>query len=611
MCGIVGYTGPGQAAPILMKALERLEYRGYDSAGIAVQNGKGLEVRRSSGKVGQLLALLDREPVDGSSGIGHTRWATHGRPTDANAHPHRDCTGDIALVHNGIIENAELLRKELEELGHEFRSETDTEVLAHLIEECWIPPLQLAVARALGKIEGTFGLAVVSSREPGRIVCARRGSPLMIGLGEDANYVASDAAALLAHTRRVLYLEDGELGVVDEQGADVLGLEELSRVHRSVSEIEWDLPTVERKGYPHFMLKEIFEQPESVQATMRGRLLTDPPGVRLGGLSSVDDIDEALRDARRVIVTACGTSWHAGLLGKYMIEELAGVQADVEYASEWRYRDTVMDPETVVLAVSQSGETADTLAAVRQARERGATALGIVNVVGSTIARETDAGVYLHAGPEIGVASTKAFTSQVVALALFSLYLARQRDTDPARVQDMVQGLERLPEQIQGILDQAHRIEALAERLAGHPNFLYLGRGYSYPVALEGALKLKEISYVHAEGLSAAEMKHGPIALIDEEMPVVVVAPRDGAYRKVKSNMEEVRARGGVLVAVTTEPNGLADLAEECLLVPEAPDPLLPVLTSIPLQLLAYHIGVMRGCDVDQPRNLAKSVTVE
>ena len=609
MCGIVGYTGREDASPILMEGLRRLEYRGYDSAGLAVQNGRGLEVRRAAGKVNVLSDRLESEPVHGTSGIAHTRWATHGPPTEENAHPHLDCQRELAVVHNGIIENAEYLRGELREKGHEFRSDTDTEILAHLVEEHWVPPLHLAVARALERVEGAFGIAVISAREPDRIVCARKGSPLMVGLGDVANLVASDAAALLEHTRKVIYLEDGEIAVLDPDGVDVLTRDDLRKVNPEVREIEWDLPTIEKKGHPHFMHKEIYEQPESLESTLRGRILPDRSGVRLGGLASVE---ETLASARRIVITACGTSWHAGIVGKYMLEEFAGVQADVEYASEWRYRDPVLEQGTVVLAVSQSGETADTLAAVRLAREKGCPALGLVNVVGSTIARETDAGIYLHAGPEIGVASTKAFTSQVAALALVALKTAHLRGAiAPGRMEKMLEGLSALPEQVGQILGQADAVEGLADALMGHDNFLYLGRGYSYPVALEGALKLKEISYVHAEGLSAAEMKHGPIALIDDEMPVVVTAPRDGAYKKVVSNVEEVRARGGRIVAITTEPNGLQKLAHECLLVPEAPDPLLPVLTSIPLQLLAYHIGVRRGCDVDKPRNLAKSVTVE
>jgi glucosamine--fructose-6-phosphate aminotransferase (isomerizing) len=610
MCGIVAYAGAKQATPILLAGLSRLEYRGYDSAGVAVQNGVGIETRRAAGRLEALENLLAHEPVAGESGIGHTRWATHGEPTLGNAHPHVDCSGEIAVCHNGIIENADILRAELIRRGHVFNSDTDTEVLAHLIEEHWLPPLHLSVARALSMVEGTYGIAVMSSREPGRIVCARRGSPLLIGLGNGEIYAASDAAALLPYTRRVVYLDDGEMAVLDATGCDILSMDAMSRIVKPVEWLDWDLASVERGGHAHFMLKEICEQPTSLEATLRGRIQRASPAVKLGGLS---DVAGVLSDARRIIFTACGTSWHAGLIGKFMVEEYARVQADVEYASEWRYRNPVLEPGTVVVGVSQSGETADTLAALSLAREKGATTLGIVNVVGSSIARATDAGIYLHAGPEIGVASTKAFTSQVAAMALFALYLGRQRGLDPEVTARVLTEIQTLPDKVRKILARAGEIEEMARRLVDrhHGNFLYLGRGYSFPVALEGALKLKEISYVHAEGFSAAEMKHGPIALIDENMPVVVVAPRDSVYPKVLSNMSEVKARGGYLVAITTEPNGLAELADEVFIVPSTEDSLQPILSSIPLQLLAYHIGVMRGCDVDKPRNLAKSVTVE
>ena len=610
MCGIVAYAGSDQASPILLEALTRLEYRGYDSAGMAVQNGTGLEMRRAAGRLAALGTLLDAEPVHGESGIAHTRWATHGEPTVANAHPHADCSGEIAVCHNGIIENADILRAELIRRGHSFTSDTDTEVLAHLIEEHWLPPLHLSVARALAMVEGTFGIAVMSAREPGRIVCARRGSPLLLGLGNGRIFAASDAAALLPYTRRVVYLDDGELAVLDSSGADILSIDAMSRIAKPVEELDWDLESAEKGGHAHFMLKEIHEQPSSLAATLRGRIQRSAPLVKLGGLSEVASV---LSEANRIVFTACGTSWHAGLIGKFMVEEYARIQADVEYASEWRYRNPVLEPGTVVVGISQSGETADTLAALSLAKEKGATTLGIVNVVGSSVARATDAGIYLHAGPEIGVASTKAFTSQVAALSLFSLYLGRQRGLAPEVADRVLRELQTLPEKVRKILDRADELEAMARRLVdlGHSNYLYLGRGYSFPVSLEGALKLKEISYVHAEGFSAAEMKHGPIALIDEDMPVVVVAPRDAVYPKVLSNMREVKARGGHLIAITTEPNGLAELADEVFIVPSTEDSLQGVICSIPLQLLAYHIGVMRGCDVDRPRNLAKSVTVE
>ena len=608
MCGIIAYVGTDEAAPVLLDGLARLEYRGYDSAGMAVQNGKGLEVRRVCGRIEALTARVDSVPVSGTSGIAHTRWATHGEPSEANAHPHVDTSGCIAVVHNGIIENADILREGIRRRGHQVRSETDSEVLAHLIAEQRDPPLHLAVARALRQVEGTFGIAVISSREPNRIVCARRGSPLMIGLGRGAMYAASDASAIIPHTRRVVYLEDGEMAVFDASGCDIVRMDEMSRVAMKVEEIDWDIEQAERGGYSHYMLKEIHEQPATITSTMRGRILAGHEGVRLGGLR---DVAESLGAARRVIFTACGTSWHAGQIGAYLLEELARLPATVEYASEWRYRDPVLQNGTVVVGISQSGETADTLAAIELAKRRSCPTLGIINTVGSSIARLTDAGVYLHAGPEVGVASTKAFTSQVVALTLFALHMGAQRGLDADTMRKYLEALEALPSQVQQILDRGEEIRALAARLVAHDNFLYLGRGYSFPVALEGALKLKEISYVHAEGFSAAEMKHGPIALIDEDMPVVVVAPRDASYPKVLSNMQEVKARGGHLIAISSEPNGLAEISDELFTVPQTLDPLLPILTSVPLQLLAYHIGVMRGCDVDKPRNLAKSVTVE
>lgn len=608
MCGIIAYVGSDEAAPILLAGLERLEYRGYDSAGMAVQNGRGLEIRRVCGRIGVLGGRLAELPVSGSSGIAHTRWATHGEPSETNAHPHVDTSGEIAVVHNGIIENADLLREGMRRRGHEIRSDTDSEVLAHLIADQAEPPFHLAVARALRLVEGTFGVAAVSTREPGRIVCARRGSPLMIGLGNGAIYAASDASALLPYTRRVVYLADGEMAVFDATGCDIIRMDEMSRVDMRIEEIEWDLEEAERGGYPHYMLKEINEQPETIEATLRGRIGDGGRAVRLGGLR---DVTEGLDGVRRIIFTACGTSWHAGQIGAYLMEEIARIPSSVEYASEWRYRDPVLHGGTLVVGISQSGETADTLAALALARERNCLALGVVNTVGSSIARLTDAGIYLHAGPEIGVASTKAFTSQVVALTLFALWMGARRGLDPERTREYIAALKALPDQVRQVLSRADEIEALAGRLLVPNNFLYLGRGYSFPVALEGALKLKEISYVHAEGFSAAEMKHGPIALIDENMPVVVVAPRDASYPKVLSNMQEVKARGGRLITISSEPNGLAKLSDELFTVPQTLDALLPVLTSVPLQLLAYHIGVLRGCDVDKPRNLAKSVTVE
>jgi glucosamine--fructose-6-phosphate aminotransferase (isomerizing) len=611
MCGIVGYIGGADAAPLLLEGLRRLEYRGYDSAGLTVAVNGRLETRKRAGKIQELTEALNGTLPRGTLGIAHTRWATHGAPTTTNAHPHVDCSGEFAVVHNGIIENADTLRKKLTELGHEFRTETDTETLAHLIEEAYEGTLEDAVAAALEQVEGTYGIAVISSRDPEKIVAARKGSPLLLGLADDGGFiVASDAAAVVAHTRNVVYLDDGELAVLSRNDYRTMDLNQRP-LEKEVSHLSWDLETIERGGFRHFMLKEIFEQPESVRDTMRGRLLAEEGTARLGGLRSCFP-PEAVGDYDRIILTACGTSWHAALIGEYMMEEFARIPVETEYASEFRYRNPVLDERCLVIAISQSGETADTLAALREAKQHGAKGLGIVNVVGSTIARESDCGVYLHAGPEIGVASTKAFTSQVVALALFTLYIGRRRHMSLLQGREVVAGLDRLPDQIAEILDRNDQIREIAELYGDHRNFLYLGRGYNFPVALEGALKLKEISYIHAEGYPAAEMKHGPIALIDENMPVVVIAPHDSVYRKVLSNIEEVKARGGRVIAITTDGNGeLHGLADHVIAVPSTLEMLQPILTVVPLQLLAYHIAVLRGCHVDQPRNLAKSVTVE
>jgi glutamine---fructose-6-phosphate transaminase (isomerizing) len=617
MCGIVGYIGERDVAPLLVAGLKRLEYRGYDSAGVAVVRNGTIQVRKEAGKLAELERLLEEDPVQGAYGIGHTRWATHGAPTDRNAHPHETENGDFALVHNGIIENASVLRRRLQERGHKFSSETDTEVLVHLIEEVYNhgdgraqDSLERAVEIALQQVEGTYGIAVVSTRDPEKIVVARLGSPLLIGVGEDREtFVASDAAAVLAHTRDVIYLDDGDMATITRDGFTVHRPTH-GPVDRPVHRVEWDLGEVERGGYPHFMLKEILQQPETLRETMRGRLLEEQGSVRLGGLTGMDD---ELRDIKRVIILGCGTSWHSGLIGEYLLEDIARIPTEVEYASEFRYRRPVVEPGTLAISISQSGETADTLWAMREAKQQGAICLGVVNQVGSTIARESDAGVYLHAGPEIGVASTKAFTSQVVVLAMITVHLGRLRGTLTAsRGREIVRALGRLPDQVAEILELAPAIEQLAEEYRDHRNFLYLGRGYNFPAALEGALKLKEISYIHAEGYPAAEMKHGPIALIDADMPVVVIAPRDAVYEKVKSNIEEVKARGGCVIGVITEGDTeLLEYVDHVITIPRSIDPLTPILASVPLQLLAYYIAVMRGCDVDQPRNLAKSVTVE
>ena len=608
MCGIVGYVGDRVATPMLIEGLKRLEYRGYDSAGVAVMNGKGVETRRAAGKIARLESVIAADPPHGTLGIAHTRWATHGPPTETNAHPHVSQNGKIAVVHNGIIENATVLKAGLEARGYVFKSDTDTEVLAHLIETAYAGNLEAAVIEALRQVDGTYGIAVLSSDEKDKMVAARKGSPLLVGIGEGENFIASDASAILSHTRHVVYLDDGDVAVVTKDGYRVLDLDSVIR-EKPVTRIEWDLAQIERGGYPHFMLKEIFEQPTTVENTMRGRLILEEGFSKLGGLNISK---EDLLAVDNIIITACGTSWHSALIGEMMIEELCRIPVEVEYASEFRYRNPIVTPRTLCIVISQSGETADTLAAMREAKRRGARTLGLVNVVGSTIAREDDGGIYLHAGPEIGVASTKAFTSQVVALALFTLKLARLRDLSVARGREIAQALANLPAQIQSILDRAEEIEALAEEFKRASNFLYLGRGYNFPAALEGALKLKEISYIHAEGYPAAEMKHGPIALIDEMMPVVCIAPHDAVFDKITSNIQEVKARKGKVIAITTrdEPS-LAGKIDYDFRIPETVDLLTPILASVPLQLLAYYIAVKRGCNVDQPRNLAKSVTVE
>jgi len=610
MCGIVGYAGNRAAAGLVLDGLKRLEYRGYDSAGLAVVHDGRIEIFKAAGKITVLERELGSTLPAGHTAIAHTRWATHGAPTTINAHPHSDCGGTLALVHNGIIENAAALRTALSKRGHVFRSETDTEVLVHLVEELHAQGRSLvdAVAGALQQVEGTYGIAIVSSREPDTIVAARRGSPLLVAIGNGENFVASDASAVLAHTRSVVYLDDGEIAEVHPGDYRILDLAAVEK-EKAVTQVDWDLATIERGGYAHFMLKEIMEQPESIRNTLRGRLLEEEGTVRLGGLNITD---EDLLKVQRIVITGCGTSWHAGLIGEYMMEELARIPTEVEYASEFRYRNPIVDERTLVVGISQSGETADTLAALREAKRRGARTLGLVNVVGSTIAREVDGGIYLHAGPEIGVASTKAFTSQIAALALLTLKMGRLRALSILQGREVVRALARLPELVATVLAKAPQVEQIAERLQRATNVLYLGRGYNFPVALEGALKLKEISYIHAEGYPAAEMKHGPIALIDDLMPVVFIAPKDAVHQKVVSNVEEVKARGGRVIAIVTEGDAaLARLADHRIEIPETLDLLTPVLSVMPLQLLAYYVAVRRGCNVDQPRNLAKSVTVE
>jgi glucosamine--fructose-6-phosphate aminotransferase (isomerizing) len=612
MCGIVAYVGSKQAGPILLEGLRRLEYRGYDSAGLAILDPDGcLRIVKEAGKLRELERLLAVEMPLGTCGVAHTRWATHGAPNATNAHPHWSSSKDIALVHNGIIENADLIRRRLSTEGYEFTTETDTETVVHLIDEAFLQndTLEDAVLVALHQVQGAYGIAVVSSRDPGKIVVARNGSPLLIGIGKNGeNLAGSDASAVIQHTKDVVYLDDGDCAVLTSEGYRIFHLEH-GEARRSVHHVEWGVEAAEKGGYDHFMLKEICEQPASLRDVLRGRLLEETGDARLGGITLSD---EEVAQIRRIVITACGTSWHAALIGEYMLEELAGVPVEVEYASEFRYRSPVIESGTLVLAISQSGETADTLAALREARNRGAPTMGIVNAVGSSIARETDFGIYLHAGPEIGVASTKAFTSQIAALALFTLYLGRRRNLSILQGRKFVSALRELPAQVARTLELEPLTRELAEQYGGAQNFLYLGRGYQFPVALEGALKLKEVSYIHAEGYPAAEMKHGPIALIDQNMPVVALAPRDPVFGKVVSNIEEVKARDGrILAVVSDDAPELVGKVDHIIEVPQTIPALLPVLTTIPLQLLAYHAALHRGCDVDQPRNLAKSVTVE
>jgi len=608
MCGIIGYVGFRKAVPLLLEGLKRMEYRGYDSAGIAVIGPERLYVKKQSGKIANLALSLANNHVTGTVGIGHTRWATHGIPSDANAHPHVDGLGNIALIHNGIIENYAKIRQELTKRGHIFQSETDTETLVHLIGELYDGDLVKAVQEALRHVQGTYGLAIIAQSEPDKIVAARMGSPIIIGLGNGENFVASDMAAFVEHTRNVTYLNDGEIAVIQRDSVQHMTLENRV-VNKKIERILYDLTEIEKGGYPHFMLKEIHEQPRTVEDAFRGRLLPEEGTVKFGGLESVLD---RLFDLKRMIIVACGTSWHAGLVGEYLIEELSGIPVEVEYASEFRYRNPIIEDGTMVLAISQSGETVDTLAAVNEAKRKGALVLGLCNVVGSTIARETNAGIYLHAGPEIGVASTKAFTSQITILAMIALLLGRRRWMSSEKGRLFIDELRAVPGKIQTILDQEKRIKSLAPLFDKYPNALYLGRGANFPVALEGALKLKEISYVHAEGYPAAEMKHGPIALIEPGMPVVVIAIQDGTYEKILSNIEEVRARKGKVIAIANDGDTeIASRADQVITIPGTHDLLTPLLTAIPLQLLAYHVAVLKKRDIDQPRNLAKSVTVE
>ncbi len=609
MCGIIGYIGDKNASEVIANGLKRLEYRGYDSAGMALLDGE-LIVKKKKGKIADLVKTMKfSEYTDHTTGIGHTRWATHGVPSDENAHPHTDCQEQIAIVHNGIIENYSVIKQMLVERGHTLKSETDTEVLVHLVEYYHAElPLTEAVRRTLLKVEGTYGIAVISRKEPGRIVAARNGSPLILGVGDNEMVLASDASAVIEYTRQVIYIEDGELLEIQREGFQTYDLDN-QIVDKHLEEIDWDIESIEKQGYEHFMLKEIFEQPETIMNAFRGRILKESGQARLDGLRLSD---EEIHDIKRIIFIACGTSWHAGLIGEYLIEEYARIPVEVEYASEFRYRSPILNDGDLVIVISQSGETADTLAALREASSRGIKVLGITNVVGSTIARESNGGVYIHAGPEIGVASTKAFTSQITVITLLTILLSRRKHMTSEEGRIYLESLLDVPSLVTRILESNDEIRKIAAEYRDHRNFLYLGRGIQFPVALEGALKLKEISYIHAEGYPAAEMKHGPIALIDANMPVVFVAPRDEVYRKVVSNMQEVRARNGRIIAIATEGDrDILDYADHVIYIPEVRKLISPLLTVIPLQLLAYHIAVMRGCNVDQPRNLAKSVTVE
>jgi glucosamine--fructose-6-phosphate aminotransferase (isomerizing) len=621
MCGIVGYIGKQAAAPIILEGLRRLEYRGYDSAGMSVLNGQGLDIRKKKGKIDEGLAkFLQLNPLPGQVGVGHTRWATHGQPSDENSHPHLDQSGKIAVVHNGIIENFERLKERLGASGHKFRSATDTEVLAHLIGEHYtklksnaggvnaLHPLTQAVISALKEVIGAYGIAVMCSDCPDVIVGARRGSPLIVGVGEGENFLASDANAIAPHTRRVVYLNDYDVATLTPDRFTVVTLG-ADTAQVQISQLEFSAEAAERGNFPHFMLKEIFEQPRTVENALRGRMDLEDGTAKFGGLNLTT---AELRAIDQIVITACGTSWHAALVGEYLFEEFAHIPVEVEYASEFRYRNAPIEKNTLVLAITQSGETADTLASLRETRRRGHKVLAICNVVGSTIAREADGGIYLHAGPEIGVASTKAFTSQVSVLALLALLMGRIRMLSLNRGRQILQALEAVPKQIEEALKQNDAIKRLAQKYAPAKNFFFLGRQYNFPVALEGALKLKEISYIHAEGYPAAEMKHGPIALIDEHTPSVVVIPSDAMYEKTLSNLEVVRARKGPVIALATEGNSaLSKHVDDTIYLPATLESLFPLLAVVPLQLLAYHIAVARGCDVDKPRNLAKSVTVE
>lgn len=612
MCGIVGYIGKREAYPILIKGLHRLEYRGYDSAGIALL-GNQLNVYKCKGKVADLENFASGKDITGTIGIGHTRWATHGAPNDVNAHPHYSESKNLVIIHNGIIENYAPLKAELIKRGHHFLSETDTEVLIHLIEDIQKNEnldLFEAVRVALNEVVGAYAIVIIDNNNKDRLIAAKKGSPMVIGVGEEEFFIASDATPIVEYTKNVVYLEDEEIADISRKGGLRLKTIKNKKKTPYIQELELQLEAIEKGGYDHFMLKEIYEQPRSIKDSMRGRLSSEKGIVNLGGIT---EYEQKFLNAKRIIFVACGTSWHAGLVGEYLFEDLARIPVEVEYASEFRYRNPIVYEDDVVIAISQSGETADTLAAIELAKSKGATIIGICNVVGSSIARATHAGSYTHAGPEIGVASTKAFTAQVTVLTLMALRIAYRKGTiSTSKFHRLISELEAIPAKVEKVLKTNDAIKKLSEKFVNSRNFLYLGRGYSFPVALEGALKLKEISYIHAEGYPAAEMKHGPIALIDEEMPVVVIATQGASYEKVVSNIQEVKARKGKIIAIITEGDTVVkEMANHVIEIPETDEALVPLISVVPLQLLSYHIAVMRGCNVDQPRNLAKSVTVE
>lgn len=612
MCGIVGYVGKKEAVPILLDGLKRLEYRGYDSAGISIvgnNENSCIVTIKATGKVAELEKKLNGHKFSGNAGIAHTRWATHGKPCDKNSHPHNDCSGEISVVHNGIIENYQQLKEYLQKKGHKFSSETDSEVVAHLIEE-FSKKLDFreSVLATLKQLKGTYGLAILNKNYPNQMIVARLGSPLLLGVGKDEYVVASDASAIVMHADKVIYLEDGEVAIIQPEGYEVFTVKNKS-VEKEINKLDWSMEQAQKNGNDHFMMKEMLEQPDAVKNAMRGRTVKNDGLARMGGLR---EVVERLRSIDRIIIVSCGTSYYAGLIGEYMIEEYAGIPVEVEYASEFRYRKPLIDERTVVIAISQSGETADTLAAIREAKNKGALALGIVNTVGSTIARETDAGVYNHAGPEMGVASTKAFTSQLVILALLTVFLGRQRNMSLTMGKRILEELEKIPAHIETILQQKNEIKKIAKKYSSYSDLLYMGRKYNFSIALEGALKIKEISYVHAEGYPSGEMKHGPIALIDKNFPSVFIAPRDSVYEKNISGMQEIKARGGKIIAIATKGDKeISRHADDVIYIPKTLEMLTPFLTVIPLQLFAYYVGVSKGYDVDKPRNLAKSVTVE